>query len=220
MNGTYAWAKAARLFLGIDFTTHLLRTQWFQLQLQTGGQTYFSASLWFHCSTTANPKQTRNKNLTAKKKEKLVLFVCLQFDHSPVLNWHKENFKLIYFISKTMSTTKFQPVSVMLKSDWIEGVHICEFKGIYLHVSLYKFIHGSTYFMHCTSAPSDCWVMTAAGKASYYLAPQLKPHKILLLVVQSHNSRLRYTCVISLKSNSHVWTYNESFDLNSKDIDC
>lgn len=33
MNWTFAWVKAARLFLGIDFATHLLRIQWFQLQV-------------------------------------------------------------------------------------------------------------------------------------------------------------------------------------------
>lgn len=79
MNGTFAWVKAARLFLGTDFATHLLRIQWFQLQLQTDGQTYFSASFWCQCSTAANPKQTRNKNFTARRKKKLF--------PSSVYNW-------------------------------------------------------------------------------------------------------------------------------------
>lgn len=96
MNGSFAWVNAPGLFLGIDFTTHLLRIQWFQPQLQTGGQTHFSASFWFQCSTTANLKQTRNKNLTVGRKKNLFPSFFYSFGHSPVLNWHKENFKLIY----------------------------------------------------------------------------------------------------------------------------
>lgn len=44
----------------------------------------------------------------------------------------------------------------MLKSDWIEGVHICEFKAIYLHVSIYKFIYGRVPLQYLQIA--DSWL--------------------------------------------------------------
>lgn len=133
------------------------------------------------------PIQNKKFKFNNKKKKYFCSVNFLQVSHCPVLIQNTDNLKLIYFTSKEYFQI-LAPISVMLKSDRIEGntclwVQSCSLTYQCLEVHTWK---------HQSSVLSDCWLRTAAGRSSYHLASQPKCPKNLLTIGLSYNSRLRH----------------------------